>query len=166
MGRPASVWPTHFICQRRSIRSGSPPIRVDQIVLDVILLEVDEGRHFCALLGQQIKKLLDVPFSPLKQAADFPGDAFCQHRSPNAPTVEKFPRCVWPSKWHATLPIHLSPCAKMTLGIAAVGPGQWPWQAQLALQRTNGPAFVTLFGLLSGLWGHIGLVLVAVGHYP
>ena len=93
---------TALFFQRRSIRSGKIRAPLDQVLLDIILLQIDEGRHLVAGLGQQVE-VVDFPVA-VEQAADLPGHALGDACGRRRPAGRKSPACAWPSRWRASRP--------------------------------------------------------------
>ena len=63
-----------------------------QIELGVILLQVDEGRHLVAVLGQEVELVHEVVLQ--KVLADLPGDALVHHRPGDAEAVPDLQRAL------------------------------------------------------------------------
>ena len=76
----------HFVAPAQIDQFGKIRNPINQILLDVILLQIDEGRHFMAGLRQQIKAVNLV--IAMKQPAGFPGDALGQHALANTEPVK------------------------------------------------------------------------------
>ena len=67
--------------QTRKVRTA-----FDQILLDVILLQVDEGRELVPVFRQQVE-IIDLLIAAI-DPAELPGDAFFEHAVADAETVE------------------------------------------------------------------------------
>ena len=68
---------------------------LDQILLDVVLLEIDEGRHLVAGLGQEVEGV-DLLVA-VEEASDLPGDALIDHPLADAEAVEYFQGALRPA---------------------------------------------------------------------
>ena len=87
----AAATPVSRFDQRRSI-SGFCQRRVDQRRLDIVLLEVDEGRLLVAGLGQQVEAVERLV--AVKDLAGPPGHALLDHRLGQAQPVEDLERAL------------------------------------------------------------------------
>src|SRR5262249_15878761 len=75
--------------------AGEVAAALHQILLDIILLEVDEGRHLMAGLGQASEGK-DLAITMI-EAPDFPGDALLDHSLADAKPIENLERAFGPA---------------------------------------------------------------------
>src|SRR5690606_885218 len=91
----AQLYPGYLVFPSQIDQVGKIGGALDQILLDVILLQVDEGRHFVARLGQQVEAP-DFAVA-VEKPADLPGHAFFHHAVCNTQPVEYFQRAFRPA---------------------------------------------------------------------